>query len=166
MPTSETIVAGLLVVVTLGVAGVFGWRQFRQARRFKITPPSDEQRFMYRVARRRLVISVMLALVGLAIAAMYISGLENSIPSMTQAQGHPAPPVEKTTAKIYLWCWIVILSLLLAVVIAVGIDLWDVRRHWRRALQQIQSDRRQMLDAQLPRLRDEHRRANIDPELN
>lgn len=166
MPTGETAVAGIIVCVTLGVAGVFGWRQFRQAQRSKIAPASDEQRFQYRVARRRLVISVMLALIGLAIAAMYLSGLENSIPTITQAQEHPVPPVERTTAKIYLWCWIAILSLLMAVVIAVGIDLWDVRRHWRQALQQIRNDRRDMLAAQLPRMRDEHRRANIDPELN
>jgi len=162
MVSVDVTIATLLVVVTLGVASFFGWRQFWQIRRLKIDTPSSEQQFMLRVARRRLVISVLLVLVAIGIATLYVSGLEEAIRVLHEM----ADPEKRQTAKLYVWIWLSILVILLAIVTLVGIDLWDVRRHWRQSLQQIRDERREMMDEQLAKLRDEHRRAQLDPERN
>ncbi len=167
MPNLETIAATILVLVTLGVAFAFGLRQYRQLIRYGHAVASEERDFMWRTARRRLLISCMLGLVGLLIGATYLSGLDHSVAAIGDSRGQqPLNPVEKQVVKLFSGSWIAILLLLLGIVAAVGLDLWYVRRHWRQSLQQIRDDRRDMMDRQLARLRAEHREAQIDPELN
>ena len=158
----DTVLPILFAAGILIIALVFGWRQFRQVRRSRYAPPSEEQQFLMQTARRRLIISAMLGVLAIAFAGIYLSGLD----ALIGVRGNDQPPVAPEVGRLFLWAWIGILFILLCIVIGVGIDLWHIRRHWRQSLQRIQADRREMLDHQLARLRAEHREAQIDPELN
>ncbi|MFL5330532.1 MAG: hypothetical protein ACJ8C4_16640 [Gemmataceae bacterium] len=158
----ETVFPTLFAAGILAIAIAFGWRQFWQLRRSRSAEASEEQRFLAQTARRRLVISAMLATLAVIFAAIYLTGLDARIDLKENNGARVAPEI----GRLFLWSWISVLLLLLGVVIGVGIDLWHIRRHWRQSLQRIHADRRDMLDHHLPRLRAEHREAQIDPELN
>src|SRR5947209_36238 len=137
MPSRESIFAATIAIVSLGVAIIFGWRQFRQLRRGP-NPDSADYRFVTRTARRRLIISGMLGLIGLLIGAYYLTGLDQAVVELKPiALDKPPDENQRRILQLSIYCWIGILILLFGIVIAVGIDLWDVRRHWRQSLQRI-----------------------------
>jgi uncharacterized membrane protein YjgN (DUF898 family) len=171
MAPGETILAAALVIFTVGVAAVFGWRQFRQLRRANPSADSADRQFTIRSSRRRLVISVMLAIVGLLIGATYLTGLDRSVLAIgdqldNAAERPPLTDAQLRVVRIYGAMWIGILVLLLGIVIGVGIDLYSMRRHFRQSHNRILADRRAMMERQLALMRAEHRDANFNPEWN
>src|SRR4051812_6140818 len=73
----EHVWAVALVVVTLGVALVFGWRQWRYLRR--TAGDSEERRVLRQSAARRLVVSVLIGSCGVLIAGPYLTGLDRAV---------------------------------------------------------------------------------------
>lgn len=167
----EKLLAAGLVCVTVGVACAFGYRQFLQLKRVRRAGAnSEESRFLARSSRRRLIISCLLALVGVLIGVTYLSGLDHSVlklgDELQNAQRRPLTPEERQVVQWYGACWIGILLLLLGIVIGVGVDLLDVRRHFQQTTERLRDDRRAMMQRQLEAMRAEHREANFNPEWN
>src|SRR5262245_29553986 len=113
MPTGEHLLAGFLVIATLGVAIVFGVRQFHQLR--SDGPDTDERLFLRRTARRRLFVSVLLGIVALLVAANYVTGLDRNFLAMGEVRqqegGDPARPMkeaDKATFGLYTLLWVAI----------------------------------------------------------
>ncbi len=69
-------------------------------------------------------------------------------------------PEQKQFARIWGWYWIAFMLILFLVLLLTGIDLWFVRRYGLKQHRQLIADRREMLQRQLHRLRQEHNERN------
>lgn len=159
MPIAEYLIAGLLVVASVGVATVFGYRQARQLRA-NANPSTDDQKFAYRTARRRLLIGLLLGVAGVLMAATYLAGWATSVDAIGEQRAgkavedhRPLDSNERAVMRAFGYSWIGVLVLLLAIVCLVGWDLHDVRRHWRHSLNRLRDDRRAMLNRQIANIR-------------
>jgi hypothetical protein len=168
MAVFEQLWAVALIVVSIGVAVAFGWRQYRYLRRTGASPGQSEERIVLRrSARRRLAVSVMIGLCGVLIAATYLSGLDRAVVQIgEERQRLPAgdrPPLgaaELHDVQQYSALWIGVMVLLMFALTLIAVDIWDVRRHWRKSLRRLSDDRRAMLERQLARLRAERGASN------
>ena len=168
MDSISPFVAWLLVVVTLGIAAVFGRQQMRTLRWLRTNEDlSEEDRSYFRKqAIRRLFGCGLLVAIGLMIAGYYVSGLDDWVTMMGKRADAKAgervaeegvPPKEdpelQRTKHFFAIYLIVVLLLLLALVIVAGMDYWAIRQYGVRHLKQIQSDRKAMLEQELAELR-------------
>ena len=153
----EHVWAASLVVVAVGAALAFGWRQAR----FLWTAPasdSEERAVMRRSARRRLVVSALVAACGVLIAGPYLTGLAgriNALVDLPPGERQPLSDEQRHDVWMYYLCWAAVMVALVIALVIIAVDFWDVRRFWRRSLQRLNDDRRAMLERQLARLRAE-----------
>jgi hypothetical protein len=154
---SGWVLVGLLLALAVGI----GWRQVRalQALREDPDPSSDDARYERGKARRRLVNSALtLLLAGLLAGAMVF--LEVPADRLAGARDAAEPgegltPEEKQFALRYAWYWILLLLVLFAVLAVAAVDLFATRRYALRQYRKLQADRRQMIERQTARLRQE-----------
>jgi len=162
----------LLVAVLLLVAGYYTRIQIRTLRRttpeFEMLP--DERRFLRSQAWRRLINSgLMIVLAGLLVTSYALRLQERADElgerraKIRQAQGAAGQmnPQDKLFTRIYGAFWITCLLILGAILALAALDLLATRRYALRALRQIQTDRRAMLQRQLERYRQER---GLEPE--
>ena len=164
---------GLLLASMLLALGIgSGLRQRRTLRRLRAEKymPSDERAYLRRQARRRLLTSGVLVLIGGMIAGAYLSGMEaraNGIadrkklaearPDPEADPGRPAddagrpPPSEdeKRFVKLYGTYWIVILLLLFGTVCLAVFDFWATRWYFMAQYRRIKSDHEAKLQRDL-----------------
>jgi hypothetical protein len=146
---------GLLAAGVLAVAVAWGWRQLRALRRLGDDPDlaDDERRRQRYQAWRRLAGCVlMLLLAGLLAGALLC------LEDRAERLAPKAPdwtPDERSFLRFYTLYWIALLLVLLALMIVTGYDLWALRRQARREHRQLQADRREMIERQVGRLRQE-----------
>lgn len=158
----EIVFGGVLVVVLLAVALVFGAAQVRQLRRLRtLELPDEERRYETGKARRRLLTSGLLLLMSVLFtwlvllhepAAQRLADEREAFDAVT------APPFtaeQKRFLRIWGGGWVVLLLLLMVVVLLAGLDLWATRRHGLRQYRKLQADRRAMIARQASRLRRE-----------
>jgi len=156
----------LLVAVLLLVAGYYTRIQIRTLRRttpeFEMLP--DERRFLRSQAWRRLINSgLMIVLAGLLVTSYALrlqeraDELGDRRAKLRQAQGAAGAmnPQDKLFTRVYGAFWITCLLILGAILALAALDLLATRRYALRALRQIQTDRRAMLQRQLERYRQE-----------
>jgi hypothetical protein len=158
------LVASLLVLLLLGVAGYFARQQVQALRalpRQDNLPPEDERYFRRRAWRRLLGCALLAAIAGM-IAWAYVGGLVERLDAIGEAnQARPdgaAPalnPEDKQFVKFFGYYWIGILLLLLVLVFVAGWDMWATRGYASRHYRRINDDRRAMLQRQLVQLRKE-----------
>jgi hypothetical protein len=153
MNPSEYIFGGSLVLILLGSAGYFAWRQKRTLRSLAdpnmLTP--EDRLYVHKQVRRRMLCSVlMVALAGMLIGWFFIG------PELNQ----PAPPqpVEgkaKPDATVHLITLYVIVALLILFVIAILAitDLMATARFGLRHQRRLENERREMLETQAAILR-------------
>ena len=72
----------------------------------------------------------------------------------------PPTPEEWSFARFYSTYWLVFLLILLVVVALAFSDLWATRSFAVRAHRQLQAERREMIDRQIARLREEKGQRN------
>jgi hypothetical protein len=152
----------LLVAVLLFLSLFYAWRQVRALRALRQAPelPPEEARYERTKAWRRLV-SCGLTLALAALLAGLLTFLEDRAQELADrreavAAGEEPPPLtpeERALARRWLWGWIVLLLVLLAVVLLAAVDLWATRRFGLRQYRKIQADRRAMIERQVSRLR-------------
>jgi hypothetical protein len=164
----QVIVGAVLVVALLGLALYTIWRQVRILR----LPggPGDPQTIegVYRRAqvRRRLTSSVLMLVLACQLggALLYLEGPAQQQADRADARADAlnrdepvAPPTaeERSFARFYGTYWLVFLLILLAVVALAFADLWATRRFGVRAHRQLQAERREMIDRQIARMRQE-----------
>jgi type VI protein secretion system component VasF len=166
MPSTETIMASVLVTVTCGSAIIFGFRQLRYLRAHSDTA-TDDAVMLKKSAVRRLIVSLFLICAGLLIAATYLSGLAAEMERIgiereqvaAEARA-PLSDADKHSVRSFTYLWIVALCCVGAAVLLIGYDMFHVRKHWTQRLNRLRNDRRAMLDRQLSRLRAERGYSN------
>lgn len=159
---TEQILGALIVLLLLGLASWFGWRQWQVFRELPTLEdlPSDERRYLRRQAWRRLVgCALMVVLAGL-LAGWYLLGFHEFANQFRAESEETAGPVQRTpeqeqqlrSCSYYL---IACLLTLLAMLGVAAVDFWSIRRYATRHHRQIMAERRAMIERQLQRLRQE-----------
>jgi hypothetical protein len=154
----------VLVLVLLSVASLYIVRQILALRRLRSTEEMalEERAYLHGRARRRLVTSLLLLLLGLMLAGALIS-LEAPAHRLAQEQAAkeregdttPLAPEKRKFAQFYGWFWILFLLILMAVVFLAALDYWATRRYGIRQHRKIIDDRRAMIEREVSRLRQE-----------
>jgi hypothetical protein len=170
--SEEAALGGLLVVGLLSLAVFYGWRQlwyFRQSEWERATE-SEEGMYRWKQARRRLLGSgLMLVLAGqLAWALLFLQERAHLQAERADARAEArergeaaeATPAERSFARFYGGYWVIFLLILLGVVGLALVDLWATRRFAVSAHRQLRAERREMIDRQIARLRQEKQERN------
>lgn len=155
----------VLILVLFFTAILYTVRQVQDLRRLRAAEemPLEERDYSRRRARRRLIMSLLLFLLGvlLAGALLYLEGpaheLAEERAALRQQQGDAPPlsPEQRHLARLYLSFWIVFLLLLMAVVFLAALDYWATRRYARNQHRKISDDRRAMIEREIARVRQE-----------
>jgi hypothetical protein len=161
MEPGQIAFAATLVVMLVGVAGFFLWRQWHTFRRLRTEHDlSFEDRIYLRnQAWRRLVCSViMLILAGFLIVHFALEPPTNELIARDQAQRDSGKTPEHTEAErqlvhVYGVFWGLFLLGLLSIITLAGFDYFAIRSYARRQYSKIREGRRLMIEEQLARLR-------------
>jgi len=157
VPTSQIVFGIVLVVVLLGMAGFFGWRQLLTLRivRTSAALADEDRRYMRRQAWRRLTCSVVMVVLAGMLAAHY--KLEPAASDLASKRAdNPAyqfTDEEIQFRQVYTIYWIIFLLLLLTIIFLAAADLFAIRGFGLRHYRQIQADRRAMIEDELARIR-------------
>ena len=164
MGWTQIIFGAVLVLVLLFVAILYIVRQIVALRRLRAAEEMalEERAYLHGRARRRLVTSLLLFLLGVMLAAalIYLETPAHEL-AMEQAakeqQGDTTPlaPEQRLFARFYLIFWIVFLLVLMAVIFLAALDYWATRRYALRQHRKIVNDRRAMIEREVARLRQE-----------
>jgi hypothetical protein len=158
----------LLAAGVLAVAVGWGWGQVRALRRLGREPdlPDDERRWRRAQAWRRLVgCGLMLLLAGLLAGALiYLEDYAQRLANQREAAPEGAvfvwTPDERVFLRFWGGYWIAVLLVLLALMVLTGYDLWSLRRRALSEYRRLQADRRDMIERQMVRLRQERDERN------
>jgi len=145
-----------IVLLLMGVVTIR--RQTRNLGRLKHPDfmASDEHAYQRNLARRRIVTSVLLIVLGGMLAGAYMSGLEHRADVFGQNRGtdengqkQPLTAEQKDFARLYYVYWATVLVLIFLVVSLAIVDIWSTRRFAWSQLRLIQSDNRVKLERDL-----------------
>lgn len=154
----------VLVVVLLSVAILYVVRQIVQLRRLRSSEEMalEERAYLHGRARRRLVTSLLLLVLGLMLAAalIYLEApahrlADEQAAKEQQGDRTPLAPEKREFAQFYAWFWILFLLILMAVVFLAALDYWATRHYGLRQHRKIIDDRRAMIEREVSRLRQE-----------
>jgi hypothetical protein len=153
-----------LVLVLLSVAILYIVRQIVALRRLRATEEMalEEREYLHGRARRRLVTSLLLFLLGIMLAGalVYLEApaqrlAEEQAAKEQQGDKTPLAPEKREFAQFYAWFWILFLLILMAVVFLAALDYWTTRRYGIHQHRKIIDDRRAMIEREVSRLRQE-----------
>jgi hypothetical protein len=161
---AQLIFGVVLVLVLFFVAILYIVRQIQTLRRLRAAEEMalEERAYLHDRARRRLVTSLLLFLLGVMLAGglIYLESpaqkLADDRDAMRQ-QGDTAPldPEQREFARVYLVFWILFLLILMAVIFLAALDYWATRTYALRQHRKIIDDRRAMIEREVSRLRRE-----------
>lgn len=162
MPLSETLFGWAIVAALAVVVALSGWRQVGRLRQLRgLSLPDDDMLWERRKARRRLVSAGLLGLVAVLLAGQMTwwepasQRLIERREALPEGERPEYTLEEKLLVRVWAGTWVALLLLLLAVVLLAGIDLWATRVYGLRQFRKLQADRRQMIERQAMRLRQE-----------
>jgi phosphatidylglycerophosphate synthase len=154
------VVLGLLfalLIVLLGVGA--GLRQFGTLARVRTQPymPDEDRRYFRSQARRRLIASSLLVVIGSMIAFYYLSGMDarmDSIPERNKVGGPPVPDdpqaeADRDFTKRVGFYWISVILMLGVVVSVAVVDFWATRKYWMARYKEIKADHETKLQRDL-----------------
>lgn len=149
----EHVFVSLIIVVLLGLAGYYGWRQVQTLRLLPLQEnlPPEDRSYVRNQAWRRLACCGLMVLLAALLMGTYLLGLEG------QAKKHDglSAAEQRQFVHLYTYIWITILVFLLSLLGMAAFDLWAIYRFGLRHHRQIQADRRAMLERQVARMRTE-----------
>jgi hypothetical protein len=157
----EFVSCAALVVMLLGLAVYFAWRQ-RQTLKSLHTQPNlsaEERRYLRNQAWRRLVCAgLMVVFAGLLAGWFFLEPPVRRLANQGEAakaadQERPLNPDEKRLVHQFTFYWIGALLVLMALLALAAMDLWAIGRFGLRQQRQIQADCRAMLESHAARLR-------------
>jgi hypothetical protein len=156
--TAELVFGALLVLLLLGVAGFFAWRQLVALRslRKQVDLSREDQRFLRQQALRRLLCCGLTLALALMLACWPI--LEGPVSHVTRADAPPpvdgqAPQLDRADARAFVLYWIVFMLLVLATLVLAAVDLLAVGRYGLRQHRQLEAERKAVLQSEVARLR-------------
>jgi hypothetical protein len=158
---TQIVFGAALVVVLLFVALLYGVRQIVALRRMRLPEelPPGEWNYQRSQARRRLVMSFLLLVLAvmLAVALIYLENPAEQLKQTLEQQGEEKPldPEQRGFARLYAIFWIIFLLVLMAVVLLAALDFWATRRYGIRLHRKLIADRRDMIEREVSRLRQE-----------
>jgi hypothetical protein len=164
--TEEVILGSVLVIGLVAISLFYAWRQLKYWKPSASLADAEEGRYRYKQSRRRLLGSaLMLVLAGqLAWDMLFLrqraheQGERAEARAEARERGEPGqqPTLEERSfARFYSAFWIVFLLVLLGIVTLAVVDFWATRIFAVRAHRQLRADRREMIDRQIARLRQE-----------
>jgi hypothetical protein len=159
--STQIVFAAFLIVVLLGLAAYYAWRQVQALRglRGQENLPREDRLYVRNQAWRRLACSgLMVVFAGILAGSFFIEGPAEELADQRAAareRGEPEDPGQQWFAKFYGYYWTVALLVLLAMVLLALYDLVAIRRFGARHFRQLQADRRAMIERQAARLREE-----------
>jgi len=153
MNLSEYIFGVTLVLILLGSAGYFAWRQKRTLRSLAdpnmLTP--EDRLYVHKQVRRRMLSSVlMVALAGMLIGWFFIGRELNQPAPPRPVEGQAKPDASVHLITLYV---IVALLILFGIVILAITDLMATARFGLRHQRRLENERREMLETQAAILR-------------
>jgi hypothetical protein len=160
----QIIFGAVLVLVLLGTSILYTVRQIAALRRLRVPEemPLEERAYLHGRAQRRLVTSLLLFLLGVMLtgALVFLEAPAQRLADEQAAreqQGDTTPldPEQKFFARLYGTFWILFLLILMAVVFLAALDFWATRRYGLRQRRKIVADRRDMIEREVSRLRQE-----------
>lgn len=148
---SQSFYAAALVLVLLGLAGYFGWRQRQVLQNLKLQTdlPDADRRYVRNQAWRRLASSALMVAVALLMAGSFLSGLEDQATELAARADPHLTPEQSRLARFWGAYWIVVLLLVLGILFLAAWDVLAIRRYGLRHRRQIQADRREMIEQQI-----------------
>ncbi len=171
MSPTHILYAVLLIVVLVGLAGYYAWRQVQTLRGLRHAGDltREDRSYVRNQAWRRLANSaLMVVFAGLIAASFQIEGPAQDLVNRGEeaAARNEKPdlnPGEKQLVRAYGLFWVAALLVLMAMMGLALFDILAIRRYGRRHFRQIQADRRAMIERQAARVRE---RRYGDPERN
>jgi hypothetical protein len=168
----EVVFGAFLVIALVALSCYYAWRQLRILRQpgGAGDPATIEGLYRSRQVRRRLISSGLMLLLAAQLAGALIY-----LQQTAQRQGERAvaradarqrgeqvepTPEEKSFVRFYTFYWLVFMLVLLWVVALAFSDLWATRRFALSAHRQLQVERRDMIDREIARLRQEKQERN------
>lgn len=156
----------VLVVGMLGLAGFYFWRQVQTLRSLHGDHFSPaEEGYLRARARRRLLGSVVMAILALFLAGSYFlegeyqTFIQDREPAAEQESQPPEQkllkPEEKNFLRRFTLYWIIALLLLFTFVIIAAFDTWATLRFGLEQHRQLQRDQKQALEQQVRQIRRE-----------
>ena len=142
------LVAAFLILLGLGA----GARQLVTLARVRIQPyMAEEDRNYYRgQARRRMLASGLLVVIGAMIAYWFVSGMDAQMDEIgaKQQEGPPAEEDKEFTRQSGMY-WIAVILLLGVVVTVAVIDFISTRKYWMARYKEIKADHESKLQRDL-----------------
>jgi magnesium-transporting ATPase (P-type) len=164
MGWTQIIFGAVLVLVLLFVAVLYTVQQVMVLGRLRAAEEMalEERTYLHGRARRRLVTSLLLFVLGVMLAGAMIY-LETPAQQLADEQAAkerqgdttPLDPQQRAFARFYAWFWIFFLLILMVVVFLAAWDFWATRRYGLRQHRRIIEDRRAMIEREASRLRRE-----------
>lgn len=156
--------AAVLLLLGLGA----GARQFATLRRARHEPflPEIDRRYLRSQARRRLLASALMLVIGLMIANYYLSGMDARMDAIPARLAGPEPPpaddpqvrADRAFARFVGLYVIAMIVLLGAVLLVALLDYWATRVYWLARYQEMKADHEAQLRRDLAVYR--HRKLN------
>jgi hypothetical protein len=153
-----------LVVVLLFVAILYFVRQIVSLRRLRQTEemPLDERAYLLSRARRRLVNSILMFVLGIMLAVdlayLEVPAQQLADQRTAQEQEGEAPPLDaeqRVFARLYGGFFVLFLLVLMVVIFLAAFDYWATRRYGLGQRRKLLADRRAMIEREVARLRQE-----------
>lgn len=152
-----------IVVVLIGMAGFFAWRQWRawQAMPRHSDLPLADRLYLTHQVWRRLAGCVLMVLLALMLGGWYVFDFDGQAAALT-VRGNSADTVAEAMQRgaaqqrfinFFSFYWIFTVLVLLGIVFIVALDVIAIRRFSMRHMRQIQSERRAMIEREVALMR-------------
>lgn len=165
MTITQSLLVILLVILLLGLAGYYAWRQGQTLRRLRSAAnlTAEERRYLRNQVWRRLFGCVLMVVFAGLFAGWFILGIDQLANDLMRAgetlraEVEPTPPTPEQRRMVYLCGMYLILTLLvlMGLLFTAALDLWAIRGFSVRHRQKIRDDQRALIERQLARLRGE-----------
>ena len=163
MTLTQILFTALLIVVLVGLAAYYAWRQVQTLRglRHADNLPPEDRRYLRNQAWRRLACSaLMLVFAGLLAGSFFIEFPAQALVNFGEAaharnERPDLDPEQRRFVHFYTLYWVTALLVLLGMMGTALYDLLAIRRFGQRHFRKLQADRRAMIERQAARLRQE-----------
>ena len=166
---------GLLLAVTLILVGALTALRQRRALRALAGEPflaAEDRRYRRGQARRRLVTSGLLVVIGGMIGGYYLSGMDarmDAIPDRNKKagappqEGDPDPQAEsdKQFTRLVGFYWIGVMGLMFLAACLAVLDFWATRKYWMARYKELKADHEMKLQRDLAVYRQQKLNARV-----
>src|SRR5262249_43991077 len=143
----ELIFGIAIVLVLLGVAGYFGYRQIQNSQKLSRDRdiPNEERQFIRRQIRRRLVCCVLMVIFPGFLAGWFV--IEDRLPERI-ANNPEEKPGENPWVEMIVYYWSLALFVLFTILALAGLDAIATARFGLRSHRALEIERRTVLEAE------------------